>query len=81
MPLSYIPSPSINGFHLGPLFIHFLIQALDGGQGDATFVHGRDVFVVRTNAKGGVEVLCHGSDVLHGTLITSVAPALDWSAH
>src|SRR5258707_13436266 len=23
MPLSYIPSPSINGFHLGPLFVHF----------------------------------------------------------
>jgi prolipoprotein diacylglyceryl transferase len=23
MPLSYIPSPPINGFHLGPLFIHF----------------------------------------------------------
>src|SRR5215510_10865471 len=23
MPLSYIPSPPINGFHIGPLFIHF----------------------------------------------------------
>src|SRR6202167_5456608 len=23
LPLSFIPSPSINGFHLGPLFIHF----------------------------------------------------------
>jgi prolipoprotein diacylglyceryl transferase len=23
MPLSFIPSPSINGFHIGPLFIHF----------------------------------------------------------
>src|SRR5258706_7687370 len=23
MPLSYIPSPSVNGFHLGPLFVHF----------------------------------------------------------
>jgi prolipoprotein diacylglyceryl transferase len=23
IPLSFIPSPSINGFHLGPLFIHF----------------------------------------------------------
>jgi prolipoprotein diacylglyceryl transferase len=22
-PLAYIPSPSINGFHLGPLFVHF----------------------------------------------------------
>src|SRR5260370_5323429 len=22
-PLSYIPSPSVNGFHLGPLFVHF----------------------------------------------------------
>ena len=23
MPLAYIPSPPINGFHLGPLFVHF----------------------------------------------------------
>jgi len=23
MPLSYIPSPPVNGFHLGPLFVHF----------------------------------------------------------
>jgi prolipoprotein diacylglyceryl transferase len=23
LPLSFIPSPSVNGFHLGPLFIHF----------------------------------------------------------
>src|SRR5215472_8179228 len=23
MPLSYIPSPPINGFHIGPLMIHF----------------------------------------------------------
>ncbi len=22
LPLSFIPSPSVNGFHLGPLFIH-----------------------------------------------------------
>jgi prolipoprotein diacylglyceryl transferase len=23
MPLSFLPSPSVNGFHLGPLFVHF----------------------------------------------------------
>jgi len=23
MPLSYIPSPPVNGFHIGPLFVHF----------------------------------------------------------
>jgi prolipoprotein diacylglyceryl transferase len=23
LPLSFIPSPSVNGFHLGPLFVHF----------------------------------------------------------
>ena len=23
MPLSYLPSPPVNGFHIGPLFIHF----------------------------------------------------------
>jgi len=47
-PLSYIPSPSVNGFHLGPLFVHFYGLMYVIGIALAVFITQR-----RVRAAGG----------------------------
>jgi hypothetical protein len=44
-------------------FFEFLIQPLNGRQRHAVGVHGGDVFVVRGEAEGGVEILRRRAEV------------------
>src|SRR5229473_1435934 len=48
MPLSYIPSPPVNGFHIGPLFVHFYGLMYVIGIALAVFITQR-----RVRASGG----------------------------
>ena len=53
----------LQGGHLALLFLHHLVQALDGGHGHPIGVHGADGLVVAAQAKGRVKVLGHRSHV------------------
>ena len=58
-------------------FEQSLMQALDGGEGDAMSIYTVDNTVIVPDSEGGSEVLRHGADVLTGVRILPIAPLLD----
>src|SRR5688572_143766 len=56
------------------LFLELLVEALDGREGDAVGVNGRDGAVVFAKLKGSVKVLSGGADVADRGILRFVIP-------
>ena len=62
------------GFLEFELFLEFLVEALNGGEGDAIGVDSADSGIAFADVEGGLEILGHGADMAHGVRLGFVIP-------
>ena len=65
----------------GVFFLQFLVEPLNGSQGDAGFVEVTDELVVVAQFEGIPEILCHGAHVPHIRLFVGITPGLHGQAN
>ena len=62
-------------------FFQFLVQALDGGEGNAVGIDGGNMSIVRSRAEGFMKILSHRTNVLLAWRCLEVPPSYGETDH